>query len=322
MKKDIKQLYDRANTIKENASNLGVSERVIKYFIKKNDLPRYDDNNTNRTIILYNAIEQLTKENKKPTIKNIQNIIGWSKNTISKYKKYIPKEEQKICPTFNIKTSQVIKNFSFDQSEILYNIIHLYNNHLPFDADICYSVGGLYEKSKNFYVPQPLQKFDCYPQTKDTMQIFDGQPIKQLSDNSVDSIIVDLPFIIATPSKSNTDRSNIIQQRFNSYYPVSQLIESYKHWLNECKRVLKKNGRIIMKVQSTVTAGQQLQTEEFVWLYAHSINLYCLDKFYLIGKQRILSGKWTQQKHSRKYTSVFFVFVKDNKKHFNYFEYL
>ena len=131
-----------------------------------------------------------------------------------------------------------------------------------------------------------------------------------------------MPFLIAPQSKITADKSNIIQTRFNSYYPVSQLIESYKHWINEAKRILKVSGKLIIKVQSTVTAGQQLHTEEFVFMYAHSINLYCLDKFYLIGKQRILSGKWTQQKHSRKYTSVFFIFVKDNKKHFNYFEYL
>ena len=77
-----------------------------------------------------------------------------------------------------------------------------------------------------------------------------------------------------------------------------------------------------MKVQSTVTAGQQLWTENFCWMYANSINLYCIDQFYLISEKRMLSGKWTQQKHSRKHTSTFFVFIKDNKKHIDYFKFM
>ena len=44
--------------------------------------------------------------------------------------------------------SNVIKSISFDQKEILYNIMHLHNNGLPFECDITYSSGKFYEPKK------------------------------------------------------------------------------------------------------------------------------------------------------------------------------
>ena len=42
--------------------------------------------------------------------------------------------------------SNIIRNISFDQSEILHNIMHLYNNDEPFDCDMTASELKFYQK--------------------------------------------------------------------------------------------------------------------------------------------------------------------------------
>lgn len=44
----------------------------------------------------------------------------------------------------NIKYNDVIRSISYDQHEILYNIMKMHNNGKPFDCDITYSSGKFY----------------------------------------------------------------------------------------------------------------------------------------------------------------------------------
>ena len=92
--------------------------------------------------------------------------------------------------------ANVIKNISSNQFEILYNIMQLYNNGKPFECDMTYSSGKFYDRGGKFAIPQPSLKFDVMPQFDDVIQIEPWGKLP-LEDNSLSSMVIDLPFIIA-----------------------------------------------------------------------------------------------------------------------------
>ena len=220
--------------------------------------------------------------------------------------------------------TEVIKSVSENQHEILYNIMTLHNGGKPFDCDSTYSKGNFYGKFKmnknddifEFEIPSPKYKFDVAPQTEDTVKI---EPLGSLplEDNSIDSIVIDLPFVVSPPNapsvKNNDSKSNIIFKRFHGYYPVSKMFESYTHWLSEAFRVLKDGGICVFKCQNTISGSIFYCTEEYSWLEAQKIGFYVLDRFTLTAKARLISGKVKNQQHARNFSSVFWVFQKNGK---------
>jgi len=325
MNKDLIFLFDKTKSIKENALAIGVSTRTVKNFMAKNGISGIENNFNQRISQLFQAQKQLEKLGIKPTVKNLSQKLNWSKNTVNKYKKIIEnntKEGNNLLPHFGIKQSQVIKNISHNQSEILRNIMLLHNNGKGFHTDITYSTGKFYEQSRKFYVPQPIIKMDVFPQMEDVINI-DSFGSLPLEDNSVPSIVIDLPFIVAptdSPStKIDKEKTNIIQNRFSSYYPKEEMFKSYHHFINEAHRVLRDNGICIFKTQATVSAATQLFLPEYSWMVAQQCGFYVLDQFFLISKNRLHSGKIKKIQHARKYTSTFFVFKK-TKKRVDYFK--
>lgn len=234
--------------------------------------------------------------------------------------------EQKI----QLNNDNIIRNISYSQKEILNNIMVLYNNNEPFECDITASSLKFYEKNKsdNFDIPLPKYLFDVYPQSDNIKQIVPFQKLP-LEDNSVGSIVFDPPFVISPKTcksvMENKEGACLIHKRFASFYPVSELYYNYYWWIKECFRTIKDNGILIVKCMSTVSGGYQHNSEEFVFMTAMNMGFYCIDKFYLEAKARLVSSsKYKKQCHARKYTSVFYVFQKNTKmlNKFNYFELL
>lgn len=206
---------------------------------------------------------------------------------------------------------EVIKTISYSQHEILSNIKILHNDNKPFDCDITYSKGCFYN-DKTYPVEPPKHKFDVYPQTPDTVKI---EPLGRipLESNTVESIVVDLPFVISKgPSlKEAADgKKNLTAKRFSWYYPAIELYKSYNHWINEAYRVLKPNGLCVFKCQDTVSGGFEHNVSAFSVLSAMDCGFVVDDTFILLAKARMLSGKVEAQRHARKFHSYFFVFKK------------
>lgn len=206
-----------------------------------------------------------------------------------------------------IEYKDVIKSTSHDQKEIMYNIMQLHNGGKPFYADMTYSSGKFYEPKKGdkYIIPAPTVKLDVVPQFNDVLKL---EPLGKLpfEDNSIESLVIDLPFVIAprdSASTKLTDQNgrNVIMNRFSSYYPVAEMLESYHHWINEAYRVLKPDGICVFKCQSTVTGGKQLMSCEYSWLCATAAGFYTLDQFFLLAKNRLHSGKIKTQQHARKF---------------------
>ena len=230
------------------------------------------------------------------------------------------RDEPKVEVTSKLTNFNVIKNISFDQTEILYNIMMLHNDGQPFDCDITASELKFYEgKNGKYKIPMPRLLFDVYPVDGRVQKITPFQKLP-LEDKSISSIVCDLPFVIS-PKKCKSvvekkEGANMISNRFSSFYPMEELMENIYWWINECYRVLKDDGILVWKMQSTVSGGRQVWATPFSFLAADKAGFYVKDEFILEAKARLIAAsKIHEQKHARKYTSTFWVFKKDAKKY-------
>jgi hypothetical protein len=247
-----------------------------------------------------------------------------------------------------LNNSTVIKNISTDQSEILKWIMDMHNNGEPFECDMTASKLSFYKTSRKqkCEIPIPGILFDVYPTGDhflggfDTVDGYVGDvdsdgtycippysgiqrivPFRKLPLNSlsISSLVCDLPFVCSPHTcKSVVDKkegSNLISNRFSSWYPMQEGYENIYWWVNECNRVLKPGGILVWKMQSSVSGGLQHLLSEFSALCAADCGLYIQDQFFLEAKARLISAsKIKKQGHARKYTSAFWVFRKDDKK--------
>lgn len=239
-----------------------------------------------------------------------------------------PKSEEDDIPVLD--NSNIIKNISFDQSEILHNIAVLYNDgNEQFDCDMTASSLGFYGKKKGYAyrIPEPKILMDVFPQRSDIIKI-DKWGDLPLEDNSIHSIVIDLPFVIspanAPSATSNKEGASLIYKRFSAYYPVDNLYLSYYNWIRNAYRVLDEGGICIFKTQNMISGGIRHSSEEFSFMAAQRVGFTVVDKFTLLAKARLISNaryKDGKQKHSRSYTSSFLVFQKSKKKNSKNFFY-
>ena len=231
--------------------------------------------------------------------------------------------------------ADTIKSVNYNQHAILRDILDLHCGGSPtFDCDITISKGNFYgkfkrkvhekaddgtiiERDEEFEIPLPKYKFDVDPQIEGCEKLDPWGPIP-LDDNSIDSICVDLPFVVGprdcASMKNGKQGSNTIGKRFSSYYPRYEMFDSYETWLQECYRVLKPGGVLVWKSQNVISGGLNLMTSFYTCKVAEDMGFYIKDEFVLIAKQRLISGKVKNQMHSRRYHSFFHVFVKDDPK--------
>lgn len=208
----------------------------------------------------------------------------------------------------------------------------LHNNNEPFDADLTYNKGNFYGVFKRvngegveeeFELKRPKYTFDVVPQDEETIKLDPNGNIP-LEDESLQSIVIDLPFLVlsnSAPSVVNEkDGSNKVKKRFSSYNNINELLLSYKHWIEDSFRVLKKNDILIFKTQNNITSAKYLATEEWSWLCAEACGFETLDKFTLGAKVRMISGQIKKQQHARNYTSTFWVFKKSSSKKIKYLD--
>jgi len=195
----------------------------------------------------------------------------------------------------------MIKSISYDQQEIIKNIIHL---HCPsgIELDPTYSKGVFY---KNMQENEPLEKFDLFPQTDDTLQA-NANNLPHL-DSQVSSIMFDPPFIVG---HTKDKPSGIIGKRFHSFKYIKDLWQWYDECIIEFNRILENKGILIFKCQDTVSSGKQHLSHCHIIDFAEKNGFYTKDLFILLAKNRIVGHNHGNQKHARKFHSYFIVFEK------------
>lgn len=205
----------------------------------------------------------------------------------------------------------MIKSISYDQQEIIKNIILLYIPSGQIDLDPCYSKGVFYKDSD---ILDPTIKLDINPQV-DGVEYGDCRQLP-LQDDSINSIVFDPPFLATTgPSLSKNDDNNKINKRFGVYDSEKSLHQMYYDSLKEFYRVLKNDGILIVKCQDKISSGKQYLSHIYITNMAENIGFYAEDLFILLAKNRIVAD-WQvkNQKHARKFHSYFIVFRKKNDK--------
>jgi len=205
----------------------------------------------------------------------------------------------------NLFGKKVIKSISFDEQEIIRDILYLHANGKDIDCDPTYSIGNFYKKG----LKQPKYKFDLNPQVDGVLQA-DARCLP-LENESQEVIMFDPPFICGIPGNAPI---GIIKNRFGYYKNVLELWSFYSDAIKESYRILKKEGILIFKCQDTIDAGKQYFSHVQVMNYAVNVGYYPKDLFELYTKTRIIDRDITLQKHARKFHSYFWVFQKSKSK--------
>lgn len=206
---------------------------------------------------------------------------------------------------------ELIKSTSYDQSEIIKWILKLHTKSQTIDCDPTYSKGNFY---KNTGIEPPKYKFDINPQTEDTIQA-DARSLP-LSDNSIDVLMFDPPFLATTGKSITADEdNNYINKRFGVFPSEPELHQFYVDAMKEFYRILKKDGILIFKCQDKISSSKQYLSHIFIVNEAIKLGYYPKDLFVLLAKNRLVADwQLKNQKNARKFHSYFLVFQKCDKK--------
>lgn len=192
-------------------------------------------------------------------------------------------------------SNDLIRSISYDQQEIINNILELYNNSQPIDFDPCYNLGMFYKDNK---VIAPGVKSDIKPLLPGVEKL-DVQCLP--FENEFKCIIFDPPFIVS-------GKTSKMAQRYGAFESVNELKEFYINSFCSLQRALKKKGLLIVKCQDFVNGRRNYIMLNYVLNLARDFNFKVLDLFILLSKTRPTRIK--KQQHARKYHSYFVVLKK------------
>jgi len=204
----------------------------------------------------------------------------------------------------------LVKNISYDQSEIISNILRLHVPGGKIDCDPTYSIGAFYNGAE---IEAPALRFDIKPQAEGVIQA-DARHLP-LEDESISCMMFDPPFLATTGKSLTEGQGNIINRRFGVFPDEQSLHRFYVEAMVEAHRVLKPQGILIFKCQDKVSSGKQYFSHVFIMNEAVKVGFYPKDLFILLAKNRLVAD-WQarNQRNARKFNSFFWTFQKNNKR--------
>lgn len=211
----------------------------------------------------FRAVQRYRSNNRLAKKNDAVKALGLSKNTVAKY------WDRKSEPTADIspeKAKKVISKVADSDKDILKIILNVY---LPddrnFDCDLTFGKGDFYRELDEL----PKHRYDKYPlpssetnglQVHKLEDIDNPESEAYIPDNSLSSVIIDLPQEI-----SKSGRGNV-----GAFKSMTDLAESYNYMLELAERKLRfaspehPGGLLIVKVGDIIHKGETIWLSQIV----------------------------------------------------------
>ena len=199
------------------------------------------------------------------------------------------------------KNTDYLQSVSRSQHTILRSIITLYIPSGKFDCDLTYSKGGFYKGKE---LSAPVYKFDKYPQSDDVSSLDDAY---NLEHGTLDSVVVDLPFII----RDSSSQRSVVDQRYKSFRNVEEMETAYLEMMTLASNLLKTGAILVVKTQDVNSGGKQIWVHQIVERLAEQLNFEIEDIFINYASHVMARADYSVQKHARKFHSYFYVLRKN-----------
>lgn len=182
----------------------------------------------------------------------------------------------------------------FDEQKLLKAVLEIHIKKDTFDCDPMYYKGGFYKT-----IPKPKIISDIRGDELGVNKI-DFLNDNSIPDESLESIILDPPFVIA--NRKSQLKSNTIN--FGYYLSVDDLIDNYGEMLRKSYKLLKNKGICIFKCQD-YTDSVTIMTHVTVAVLACRLGYYVKDLAILVNKKNKISNNKLTQRHFRKIHTYF-----------------
>ena len=213
-------------------------------------------------------------------------------------------------PTGIATTELVFSAYNDDNSEVFPHIIRL---HVPKGskvADVTYGKGVFWRK-----IPEDEYKLFA-------TDLKSGIDCRKLpyANGEIDCVVLDPPYMEGLYREDNSFAGNGTHNAFREHYSNGTrpdqlankwheaVLELYVKASIEAKRVLKKNGILIVKCQDEVSAGIQRLTHVEIILNLASLGFYAKDIFVVVRRNKPGVTRIVKQLHARKNHSYFIIF--------------
>lgn len=284
--------------MKANAEAMGISVYTLRAWLKQHNIDRHFDS----MFAKYTEVKKYQKRGL--SAQKIADKTGYALMTVYKYMRmdsFEKKTEKDKLSSFDTSHSEiVIKSVSYDQQEILNNILKLHVPSGVYDCDLTTSKGNFY---KNGVVPMPRLKYDKHPQVEGVLPLEDAE---KLEGGSLNSIVIDPPFLILHPQWLKNSK---VKARFDSFDSMEDAEQANRYLLKLAWDKLKKKGVLVFKTMDIRAENKNIWMSRLIQEWADEIGFSLIDTFILISPSKILNHGMNQ-KVARKYHSYFFVFQK------------
>ena len=257
--------YDPNLSIKEIRKNSGVSIAAVRKYIRE----RHIDREYESQLIKFRRVQQYFKEH--PDSNNSEAAAalgsGFSRNTVAKYRNRDnepkPKKLFYNSQIDGSKSKAMLSTVSDDDSRILSFILSEIEED-RFDCDLTFSKGEFYRNGVSY----PRMCFDLFPEQPNNL--LDAPTVKHLdegyeiSDNSLASVVIDLPQNISADGENNPDSFQIVRDLALSYYKMLKLAYSKLRYSSPTAT----GGRLIVKVGDIMWNGKMIWLSKIVAEFA------------------------------------------------------